>query len=138
MKRSLEDRFWMKVEISDGCWDWTGYRGKNGYGRLSASYRERAPYRFSYELVVGPIPAGLQLDHLCRNRVCVNPAHLEAVTSRTNILRGNGVAARYATRTRCAQGHELLGANLALRTDGGRKCRACHAAYMRRWTRRVA
>src|SRR6266496_2265386 len=91
----LVTRFWAKVDRSGGsraCWLWTGKTGRDGYGRIGlggrgALVRVRA-HRFAYELLIGPIPDGLQIDHLCRVRHCVNPAHLEPVTQRENILRG--------------------------------------------------
>jgi hypothetical protein len=115
-------RFLRKIIYSEtGCLLWTGAVAPNGYGRLG----ESAAHRFSYELWIGPIPAGLVIDHLCRVRRCVNPMHLEAVTSRENILRGVGPTAQKARQTHCKYGHELSGANLRVRADGGRDCRRC-------------
>lgn len=78
-----------------GCWLWTGHRGSGGYGRFRLNHRERPAHRAAYELLVGPVPDGLVLDHLCRNRGCVNPAHLESVTPRENILRAIPPGKRY-------------------------------------------
>jgi len=82
-------RFWPLVERGgpDECWPWRGFRNQYGYGRFRVHYRRVVAHRVAYELTKGPIPAGLTIDHLCRNRLCVNPAHLEAVTLGTNIRR---------------------------------------------------
>jgi hypothetical protein len=82
-------------------------------------------HRVSYELLVGPIPQGLQLDHLCRNRRCINPAHLEPVTSRENTMRGETVAAANASRDHCPSGHPYSDSNTIALGKGGRKCREC-------------
>jgi hypothetical protein len=82
----------------------------------------------AYELAIGPIPEGLTIDHLCRNRGCVNPAHLEAVTNRTNLLRGDGIAALNARKTHCKRGHEFTPENTYVWREGTRACRACHTA----------
>lgn len=134
-----EERFWPKVnrKDDDSCWEWTGWRSRNGYGRLRLTkHTEVAAHRFSYELLVGPIPEGLQIDHLCRNRSCVNPAHLEPVTCQENLLRGLTIAARNAAKTHCPRGHSYSGENLYRKPNGGRECRACMTARVQRWTQR--
>jgi hypothetical protein len=83
----LLPRFWARVHHDDGCWMWTGTLNK-GYGMFSFGGKTRRAHRFAYEALVGPIPEGLALDHLCRNPACVNPAHLEPVTWRENVYRG--------------------------------------------------
>lgn len=135
MSDTLEARFWAKVERRgpDDCWLWTAGLN-NGYGTIYGGRRSplRA-HRVAYELLVGPIPDGLTLDHLCRNRRCVNPAHLEPVSNRENILRGESFSAEQARRTHCPSGHPLEGDNL--RPDqskqGKRACRLCAAIQQR-------
>lgn len=106
-----EPRFYSRiVESPTGCWVWTGSRGPKGYGRFHFNGKGHRAHRFAYERLVGPI-GSLTLDHLCRNRLCVNPAHLEPVTNRENLLRGKGLTARNAQVTRCPQGHPYDEAN---------------------------
>ena len=112
---SLALRFEDYVERTETCSIWRGTIGHDGYGRLSGERgRSIQVHRYAYECFVGPIPASLTLDHLCRNRACCNPAHLEAVTHKTNILRGEGGGAINARRTHCKHGHPLAGENLYL------------------------
>lgn len=86
---SLEDRFWSKVNKTDTCWLWTRCRDGHGYGQFVLRDQKKVlAHRFAYELVVGPIPEGLDIDHLCRVRLCCNPAHLEPVTRSENLYRG--------------------------------------------------
>lgn len=88
----VEQRFWMKVDRTDTCWLWTASKTRNGYGMFGVSIDGKVTtspaHRWAYEMLVGPIPTGLQIDHLCRVRHCVNPAHLEPVTGTQNIRRG--------------------------------------------------
>lgn len=123
----------------DGCWPWQGTITQYGYGNfcLTESGRERdvMAHRAAYELLVGPIPAGLTIDHLCRNRRCVRPSHLEAVTSRVNTLRSENPAALNARKVRCPQGHlyDARNTKVDVRDSGKRRqCRACHASLQRR------
>ncbi|MFB8071098.1 HNH endonuclease signature motif containing protein [Streptomyces californicus] len=105
----LEARFWAKVEhdvhTPDRCWEWTASRTRGGYGLFGLPGKTALAHRLAYELERGPIPAGLDLDHRCRNRVCVNPWHLEPVTERENALRGEGPTALNARKTVCPEGH---------------------------------
>lgn len=120
-----ERRFWAKVERPEqGCWEWLACKDPDGYGRFRFEGGAKA-HRYSYELHKGPIPTGMQLDHLCRNRGCVNPDHLEAVTGPENTRRGG-----LTLRTRCPQGHELTDPNLVLakKKQGARVCLACARA----------
>lgn len=107
---TIEDRFWPKVDRGgpDECWGWLAHRNPKGYGRFSVTRTHHVQaHRFAYEQEVGPIPTGLTLDHLCRNRGCVNPAHLEPVTNRENVLRGETLPALNIRKTRCPNGHVL-------------------------------
>lgn len=122
---STEERFWAKVQKTDGCWAWVGARSDTGYGSFQVNAHRVGPHRFSYELLVGPIPKGLTIDHLCRNRLCVNPNHLEVTTMRDNTLRGNSITAQAARKTHCPAGHPYDLFNTYQDRDG-RHCRACH------------
>lgn len=131
------------IDGDTGCWLFNGALSTRGYGKIAIAPRGSvAPaHRVTYEALVGSIPGGLELDHLCRTRRCVNPAHLEPVTSRENILRGEGMGARYARRDRCKHGHLFTKANTAFRNEGGRvsrRCRACTNERTKRSRQKVA
>lgn len=112
---------------SDGCWEWSGHRLPSGYGLVTSREFKRGSkkpiyaHRLSYEAFVGPIPDGLHLDHLCRNRCCVNPAHLEPVTALENVRRGMG----HGSETHCPAGHEYTADNTHVDNGGHRHCKAC-------------
>jgi len=121
------DRSGPATFAGESCWRWIGGggRGKGGYVQVSSAGRSVMAHRWAYELLVGPIPEGLTIDHLCRVTDCVNPAHLEVVTQRTNNLRSGGVAGRNVVKTHCPQGHPYDDANTYRRPDGGRDCKLC-------------
>ena len=115
-------------EPMSGCWLWTSWVDRHGYGRLKKDGRMKLAHRASYEMTKGEIPAGLEIDHLCRNPSCVNPDHLEAVTRHENILRsdaGAHLAQANLAKTHCPKGHPYSGENLARSSKGYRLCREC-------------
>jgi hypothetical protein len=132
----FEGQFWMKVEKTPECWLWNGAIKPNGYGRFSPKQDfDVYAHRFAYELLKGPIPEGKEIDHLCRNRRCVNPEHLEAVTHAVNLFRGNTINRKAAQTTHCPKGHPLIEGNLVLShlySRGKRECRTCEIERQRR------
>jgi hypothetical protein len=123
----IEKRFWNKVHKTSSCWIWQGAtKGRDDdYGCVRINGRGEYAHRVAYELVKGPIPNGLHLDHLCRERLCVNPDHLEPVDNRTNILRGIGPTAANARMKFCKRGHELNDQNVSITSAGSRQCNPC-------------
>lgn len=127
---TLPVRLWSgALADGSGCWVWQRARSGSGYGQIrDGRGHQRGVHRLAYELVKGPIPEGLTIDHLCRVRLCINPDHLEAVTHRENVMRGIGPTAINARKTHCAQGHIYSAANTynGIGTHTGqRQCRKC-------------
>lgn len=130
-----EERFWAKVAKDSPvpecrpdlgpCWLWTASLNNMGYGQVRVNYVLKLSHRFAYELLVGPVPAGLELDHLCRTPACVNPAHLEPVTHRENMLRGNTPAGNHARSIECPKGHPRTPENTCVTPEGWRQCLPC-------------
>lgn len=138
---SLSERFWEKVDRSGGskaCWVWLAAIKPDGYAAfwVSAARKTRSAHLVLYEATHGAVPSGLTLDHLCRNRACVNPAHLEVVTRGENVLRGIGPTAVNARKTHCPKNHPLQGENLYVDGNGKRSCLICRAATARAWFER--
>ncbi len=138
---TLGARFVDKVDVRDGaCWIWQGSRNDRGYGKvLLNNPRLIYAHRLAHLALVGPIPSGAEIDHLCRNPPCVNPEHLEAVSHTTNVRRGESVAAsraRALARTHCRRGHEMTDQNKVLRVNGTYDCRTCRR--IRKQRQRVA
>lgn len=120
-----------------GCWLWGASGNRSGYGQVRADGRLQVAHRVVYGLLVGKIPEGLTLDHICRNRACVNPDHLEPVSGKENILRGKGPCALNAAKTHCKRGHPLSGGNVRpIAGRVGRQCIACEKFHDRLKTER--
>lgn len=138
-RRTPEQRLIERRSVAPtGCWEWSGYHAKTGYGTMAFGGKPEYVHRVSWEVFRGPIPIGLQIDHLCRNRSCFNPDHLEPVPQAENIRRGEGVSGINARKTHCQKGHEFTPENTYL-SRGFRSCRTCVLAKqaVQRRARRV-
>jgi HNH endonuclease len=123
----LESKF--TADSNSRCWLWQACCDRSGYGIIKADGKARKAHAVIYELCVGPVPEGMELDHLCHNPQCVNPDHLDPAPKRINILRGMGVGAKNCRKTHCSKGHPLSGDNLRIRSDGySRVCMECQKA----------
>lgn len=137
MRPTADERFWGSVDKNHitGCWMWLGYKrcgyGMFGYGGRKG--RRIGAHRYAYQKLKGDIPDGMVLDHLCRQRDCVNPDHLEPVTQKENCLRGFSPMARQARQEHCKRGHSLSGDNLYITPKGRRQCRLCRKQAMKRY-----
>lgn len=129
--QSVNERFFAKVIKTDYCWNWNGCKTYRGYGLFYDGTKHGLVHRFSYRQFVGGIPEGLTIDHLCRNKLCVNPAHLEAVSLKVNILRGFSSGAQNARKTFCKRGHPFDDKNTIVRPTGFRNCRTCRLERQR-------
>lgn len=136
--RRIQGRFWPKVAAVGNvceCWEWTAAKLKSGYGVLGVGGRTACAHRIAYEISIGPIPDGLEIDHLCSNRSCVNPWHLEPVTHQENQRRGlagETMAQIHRNKTHCPSGHPYDAENTRI-YKGFRNCRACGRLHSKRW-----
>ncbi len=129
------DSFFARVDATGDCWIWTGHRQPEGYGHVRFEGRDQGAHRVAYRLLVGEIPDGYQLDHLCRVPACVNPDHLEPVTLTENLRRGFQ-RAEMRHRTKCRNGHPYTLENTTITRRGTRICRSCHQAGEIRYQQR--
>ncbi len=140
----LPDLFWQKVRVANsGCWEWVAYCDKDGYGKYSlasvSSVCGRGVHRITYHHFIARIPEGMQIDHLCRNRRCCNPEHLEAVTVGENVNRSLNYIALNRRKTHCPQGHAYVGDNLVIKINRhgteSRVCKKCRNDQAREYQR---
>lgn len=132
--RPVIDRLFDKFDLTDtGCWIYTGYLTAGGYAQIRTGDRARTRHVAAYELFVGPVPRGLDLDHLCKRPACFNPRHLEPVTRRENIRRSDAWGGVNSRKTHCPQGHPYDRVN----ANGARTCRRCGRAASLRHLRRT-
>lgn len=134
----LWSRIVERIDITVDCWYWTGKPANTGYGQINRNGVVRNPHRIIYKVLVGDIPDGLQLDHLCRNRICVNPSHLEPVTQKENLLRSPlTIPSINKLKTHCPTGHPYDETNTQVCRDGSRKCRACSYKRKKAWRHKL-
>lgn len=133
-----ENRFWSKVAVPEQpscCWEWEAVK-TNGYGQFWLSGNQFQAHRVSYSWLIGSIPAEMCVDHLCRNRSCVNPDHLRLVSNAVNVLAGFGHGAINRNKTHCPRGHEYTPENTRVSAEGHRFCRTCSRLHDRRYRNR--
>lgn len=132
----LSTRFWSKVGccIPNKCWEWIGAKSDRGYGRFWFEGSRQPAHRVAYTLMVGKIPKGNEVDHLCRNHSCVNPKHLEVVSHKENCSRGLvGLNNRFFKTSHCINGHEFTPENTRIRSNGSRNCRTCQREHKQQY-----
>jgi hypothetical protein len=133
---ALENRFWSKVSYTDTCWHWLASQ-YHGYGRIRIRGKTVPAHRVAWVLTYGALDPAMTLDHLCRNRSCVNPTHLEPVPLDVNIMRGESAHAKNARKRVCIHGHAFTAKNTYVRpTTGRRDCRLCIRARTLRYLAR--
>jgi hypothetical protein len=136
------DRFWAKVDATGLCWEWTKARTSKGYGSFGVAVpgkhmRNVLAHRWAWEALVGPIPEGMEIDHMCGNRICVNAGeHLALVTQQENYIRAWNACRRNSFKRSCPKGHPLQGENLRRGQGGWRRCATCHRETQRERSRR--
>jgi hypothetical protein len=126
---------WEKINKTATCWNWTGHIRQGGYGEIMIKGKKYRAHRLVYETLKEKIPDGLVLDHLCRNRKCVNPEHLEVVTQVENVIRGEGIGMRMKRRTHCIRGHLFAGHTLkqSKKNNPYRICKICKSIRQKKW-----
>ena len=123
------DRFWSKVERTKSCWNWKAATYRDGYGIFGLDGGVVRAHRLAYELLVGEIPIDKELHHICKNKLCVNPYHLEAITHREHQRKFNGLISNQLLRIHCPHGHEYNEKNTYVSKKGSRYCRICRNKY---------
>lgn len=134
-QRPDDERFWSNVDAGGVCWEWTGSLTPKGYGTFMAKGRKAyRAHRYAWIILVGEIPQAMTIDHICKNKRCVNPDHFELVTAEENTRRGGSASALNARKTHCKRGHEFTPENTYVQYNkgkAGRRCRECHLALLR-------
>lgn len=137
--QAADPLFWAKVDQGGACWVWQGARDRYGYGVISRGDKTRRAHRHSFALAGGHLIAGFVIDHKCRNRACVNPAHLRQISNRQNLLESPGTyAGKAVAKTHCKRSHPLSGGNLRRNVSGSRRCKACDALWLREYRKERA